>query len=219
MSTVHIVEQGETLNRIARKYKFANSDDIYTHPDNIEFRKKRPNPNIIFPGDKVIIPSVPPLISMGNTNASYTFKVKRPVIEKFRVKIQNAAGIAWAGKRVVLNIGGQSFDAPINSDGVIEIDLPRGDESTGQLDVYMDPELEEPTHKFEVQLGCLDPIDELSGVQARCNLLGFDCGVADGIMGSKTREGVKAFQEAHGLEVDGVPGPMTKGKLQEVYGC
>ena len=50
-------------------------------------------------------------------------------------------------------------------------------------------------------------------------MLGFDCGVADGIMGGKTRTGVKAFQDENGLDVDGEPGPMAKGKLKEVYGC
>ena len=49
-----------------------------------------------------------------------------------------------------------------------------------------------------------------SGVQARCNLLGFDCGTVDGINGSKTKAGVSDFQYEHDLEVDGIAGAKTK---------
>jgi hypothetical protein len=219
MAEVHVVQQGETLNRIAKKYEFVRAETIYDHESNAAFRELRPNPNMIFPGDEINIPDKEKIIKMGYTGGSHSFTVKRPEIEKFRVKIQNGSGKAWAGKRITLDMGGQSIDAEIGDDGIIEVALPNGDESCGELNVYMDPNSDEPTHKFEVQLGSLDPVEELSGVQARCNLLGFDCGVADGIMGGKTREGVKAFQTAQGLDVDGVPGPMTKNKLKEVYGC
>ncbi len=93
-----------------------------------------------------------------------------------------------------------------------------GDESAGEINLYTDPESDKPSHIFEVELACLDPVEELSGVQARCNLLGHPCGVAGGIMGSKTRSGIKSFQGKNDLDVDGVLGPMTKGKLRDVYG-
>ncbi len=219
MATVHTVQQGETLNRIARQYKFISGEKIYNHEDNAEFRELRNDPNVIYPGDQINIPDKEDKVVWGSTNQTHVFRVKRPVIETFRVRIQNKSGKPWVGKRVTLTVGGQSFDAPISGDGIVSIDLPNGDESGGELNVFMNSNSDQPTHTFEVQLGHLDPVQELSGVQARCNLLGFECGVADGIMGRKTRAGVKEFQAAHGLDVDGVPGPMTKGKLEEVYGC
>src|SRR5215471_991628 len=52
----HIVKQGECLSRIAASYGFRDYRTIYDHPKNAEFRKLRPNPNIIFPGDVIFIP-------------------------------------------------------------------------------------------------------------------------------------------------------------------
>ena len=51
-------------------------------------------------------------------------------------------------------------------------------------------------------------------LQERLNTLGFDCGIADGIFGKKTQAGVKTFQAAHGLIVDGIVGIKTRTVLQ-----
>lgn len=44
---------------------------------------------------------------------------------------------------------------------------------------------------------------DVKELQTRLNALGFDCGTADGIFGSKTEKGVIAFQTAAGLEANG----------------
>lgn len=46
-------------------------------------------------------------------------------------------------------------------------------------------------------------------MQRRLKDLGFEPGPIDGIFGPKTRSGVKAFQKAHDLQVDGTCGPNT----------
>ncbi|WP_259401949.1 peptidoglycan-binding protein [Pseudoalteromonas sp. SG41-1] len=120
------------------------------------------------------------------------------------------------GKRVVLNIGNQTIDTVLQSDGLIEVELNNNDALTGNVDLYLKAGETTPTKSFAVQIGNLDPIDTLSGVQGRCNMLGFDCGTVDGVMGKKTRIGVKEFQYEHDL--DGIPGPKTKAKLQQVFG-
>jgi peptidoglycan hydrolase-like protein with peptidoglycan-binding domain len=74
-------------------------------------------------------------------------------------------------------------------------------------------------YTWSLQIGFLDPIDELSGVQARLNNLGFDSGEVDGLNGPRTRAAVKSFQKKHGLVVDGIAGPKTKAQLKRVYGC
>lgn len=56
---------------------------------------------------------------------------------------------------------------------------------------------------------------DVQQLQAKLNSLGFDCGTADGIFGKKTRAGVKAFQAAHNLEVDGIVGKNTRSALEK----
>lgn len=218
MPKTHTVAQGETLTRIARQYKYSSWKKIYEHPDNAEFRALRENPDIIFPGDKIIIPDIEPKKMSARAGKGHTFCLKRET-EVFKLRVLDSYGEPVQQGRVVVEVGDEKHDIiMLDNDGIIEIPLNKGDEATGKIEVYADASDEKPSQVFEVQLAHLDPVEELSGVQARCNLLGHDCGVADGIMGSKTRAGVKSFQAAHGLDVDGVPGPLTKAKLKEVYG-
>lgn len=53
--------------------------------------------------------------------------------------------------------------------------------------------------------------------QIQCLLayLGYDPGTIDGAYGPKTRAAVQAFQQAEGLEPDGIAGPQTLAKLPE----
>ncbi|BCD99506.1 PGRP and LysM peptidoglycan-binding domain-containing protein [Marinagarivorans cellulosilyticus] len=218
MPTTHTVAQGETLTRIARQYKYSSASALYDHPDNEAFRALRDDPNVIYPGDEITIPDITPKKTSARSGNTHIFCLKRE-IEVVKIKMQDRSGNPLTGCRVVMDVGSAKIDQIIDDSGMVEVPLVNGDESGGTLDIYTDPDSDTPAQSFELELAVLDPVETLSGVQARCNALGHDCGVADGIMGSKTRAGVKSFQAQYGLDVDAVPGPMTKAKLKEVYGC
>jgi hypothetical protein len=52
----YIVRPGDTLGKIAASNGFRNFREIYDDPANAAFRAKRPNPDLIFPGDLIVIP-------------------------------------------------------------------------------------------------------------------------------------------------------------------
>lgn len=52
--------------------------------------------------------------------------------------------------------------------------------------------------------------------QTKLQKLGYYKGALDGARGPQTIEATKRFQQDHGLEVDGAPGPKTSAKLDEV---
>jgi hypothetical protein len=53
-------------------------------------------------------------------------------------------------------------------------------------------------------------------MQQMLNTAGYSCGDPDGDFGTNTEDGVKEFQAAHGLEVDGIYGPVSHNKLVEL---
>lgn len=61
--------------------------------------------------------------------------------------------------------------------------------------------------------------DNVRDLQEALNRLGFDCGAADGVFGTKTKAAVEAFQRAAGLSVDGVVGRNTWKALDAAEGA
>ena len=51
-------------------------------------------------------------------------------------------------------------------------------------------------------------------LQEQLKALGYDPGASDGVYGERTANAVRRFQQANGLDVDGVVGPQTWGSLR-----
>ena len=58
--------------------------------------------------------------------------------------------------------------------------------------------------------------EDVRWIQDSLNKLGFNCGIADGIYGSRTYNGIIAFQKYYGLLVDGIVGNQTSTKIKEL---
>lgn len=50
-------------------------------------------------------------------------------------------------------------------------------------------------------------------LQNNLNTLGYNCGIADGIFGTNTKNAVKAFQKNQNIEVDGIVGSVTAARI------
>ena len=85
--------------------------------------------------------------------------------------------------------------------------------------LYTDEEIEHARGRELVRtlkVGCSGA--DVKRLQETLNGLGFSCGNADGIFGTKTKTAVMAFQSAYGLYADGIVGMKTRDKLEEVTG-
>jgi N-acetylmuramoyl-L-alanine amidase len=214
MAKTHVVVQGETLSAIARKYGVASWRAIYEHADNADFRAKRPNPNIIYPGDELFVPGAEEEEPY-RTGARYTFQAQT---QRLQLRMQDFGGDALAGKKYQLSFNGETREGTTADDGAIDEKITSST-TKAELLVFLDDEPDGAKLNWKLDIDHLDPIAELSGIQARLNNLCFDSGPVDGIMGPLTKSGVKAFQERYELVVDGIPDRNTKAKLEEIHGC
>ena len=96
MSKLYSVQRGDTLTAIARRFGLKSWQDLYHSPDNAAFRAKRPNPNLIFPGDIIVIPGPlpgqPPAttteISPVSTNKLVTIEIQTAIRKVSRITIE-----------------------------------------------------------------------------------------------------------------------------------
>ncbi len=216
MPTNHTVQQGECLSSIARRYGFSRYQTIYDHPENTELKRRRPNPNVIYPGDVLFIPDRELGQSSHPTNQRHNFQLRRqPVM--LRVCVRDDQHQPYANTRYRLRVGDQTWEDTTDGQGKLEKEIPP-DAQEGELTIFpAGSSPQDPGYSFPLSIGELDPIGEVSGVQGRLGNLGFDCGPADGIAGERTQAALRDFQARFGLRQSGEIDQATRNKLRELH--
>lgn len=77
MGTPYTVVRGDSLSLIAKKKGFADWKILYQHESNTAFRRKRPDPSLICPGDVLNIPEPAKKTVAVATETTRTFQLKK----------------------------------------------------------------------------------------------------------------------------------------------
>src|SRR5215217_4424067 len=207
MSTRHKVKQGEWLSKIARQYGFAKWQDLWDHPDNAPLRAKRANPFCLQPGDEVVIPELPGL--KVSTGSSYSLQGGDPP-DRIRLGMRRA-NAPLGLKRYELKLGDKFLKGTLTFQGLLDQPLPP-DATEATLKVWTS---EEPELACELKLSHLDPLDALSGVQARLANLGWYNGPINNELTDATRTALASFQLAQLLPPTGELSKETLETLED----
>ena len=215
MAGWYTVKQGDCLASLAVRHGLPDWRAIYNHPQNGPLQQKRPNPNVIAPGDRAYIPDRESQSKDAVVDQRNTYKLARDKTT-LRVVVADEDGQPYQQVEYQLTIGEETFTGRTDGEGMVR-QVIDAQATSGVLKVmWPDAPLRQCT--WQLKLGHLDPASEISGVQARLNNLGYPAGPVDGILGPVTRAAVRAFQDKYQLTVDGDPGPNTQAKLEEVHG-
>ncbi len=209
MTRVHIIRQGECLASIAEKYGFRKWQTIYEADENADFRESRPNPNVVFPGDELVIPEPGVRDEDCATEKRHRFRAPRPKwIFRIEMKDEHLDPLAGAAFKVL--IGDEVIADGVTDDtGLIECAIP-AKATEGTLICQGE--------SIPLRFGRLDPVTRVTGVQQRLNNLGLGAGPVDGIVGKLTAAAVMRFQEKHpDLDVTGVIDDDTRKALLMIH--
>jgi N-acetylmuramoyl-L-alanine amidase len=207
----YLVRQGDCLCSIAiGSGHFWQT--IWEDPGNAELREHRKDPYVLLPGDHLSIPPLRRKDESGQTEMRHRF-VRKGQPEKLRVRILRD-GKPRKNQPYTVEVNGAVYTGNTDPDGKLECPIPPH-APRAKLRIGTEPDIDE----YDLKLGEIDPIDEVSGIQGRLNNLGFDCGAVDGIWGPLTEKAVREFQKHCQIEVTGQVDEATRQRLGKAYGC
>lgn len=211
---IHTVRQGDYLSKIAQEYGFSDWRTIYDHPDNAELRRLRPNPNLLYPGDRIAIPEQAEKTVDVSTGTRQRFRVRRQT-NRLHVLLRDWEQQPLRNKPYVLSFRGQTIEGTTDGQGAIDHEIPAN---------LTAAELRVDGQSMQLRIGALDPLDDtddggVSGVQGRLYNLGYYSGEADGYLSEETKAAILAFERDQGLPELSDVNALLKQRLREVYGC
>lgn len=195
---------------IADNYGFS-WETVWNHPDNAELKQRRENPNVLFPGDVVVVPEITPRIEDAATDKRHIY-VKKNNLAQVRLRLLDLKRRPRKNVRYVAT-GDVVCDGQSDGDGYISLNVP-----PSAQEIKLKVTEGARTDEYTLPLGHIDPIEELSGVQHRLVNLGYSCGSEEGTLGEFTRAAIRAFQKERNLTVTGEIDDATRQALQEIHG-
>jgi len=212
MSQEYTVKQGDTMLSIASENAYPSWEMIWQRAENKDLRGKR-DPQVLSAGDVIFLPDIVPE-PVEVTSGQHLTLVAKSLAAAFRTTVLDEFGKPLTNCKYQLSVGSASYSGSTNYTGQIErkIDPKAG---SGTLVVYVGKAQRKLV--FNLRLGELDPVEKDSGVKARLNNLGFDCGSSNGALDAASQAALKNFQIVHRLPVTGKADDATKKRLVTVH--
>jgi hypothetical protein len=204
----HTVVQGEFLAKIARNYGFTDYLPIWTYGPNSDLRKERTSPNVLLPGDQLEIPEKNVSTTSGATEQLHRFRLKGQPLS-LCIVLLDMSDNPIADESCTLVVDAEEFELTTDGDGSIKQEIPT-DTKQAELRIL--------DMVIPLLVGHLDPVCVPSGQEARLENLGYAVTSDDESDEQAFQGAVEEFQCDKGLVVDGICGPKTQAKLEDVHG-
>jgi len=200
----HVVQQGECMSSIALLYGFTWKS-LWNSGENRDLKQARKDPNVLFPGDVVKIPDKQIKELPRATEARHKF-VRYAFQAKFRVRLMRDDQ-PRADEDYLLEIDGTVSSGTTDSAGWIEKSIPPNAKK-GKLTLSNGLEV------YELQLGTLDPADQIQGVAKRLMNLGYFAGPVVSAMNDDLRAAIRAYQADKKMDQSGEADAATISALK-----
>lgn len=203
------VKPGDTLVSIAHAEGFRSWEAIYYHPSNGELRRRRPNPEQLFPGDVVVIPEKVTPLHTRPTGKSHVFRAPR-LVAHLRFTVGDETDV-YAGSRYVIAVDGAEQEGVTDDRGLVDVEVSPS-AKRALVKVWPSTSTSPDPVEWEIAIGHLDPMDEPSGLRGRLVNLGYDVG-SGGI-----RSALLDLQADHGLAQTGELDDTTRALVRRLHG-
>ena len=205
----HTVKQGEHVSRIADERGFPSYRPIWDAAENQKLNKLRRNPNVLFPGDELFIPDRETRVEDRPTDQRHRFKVATTPL-RLRIVLRTVDGEPLRHVACELFLDATRIPLTTNDGGMVEHDIPKDAEAAKLIVPGRGLE-------YDLKIGHLDPVEEISGERARLDNLGYFAGYSQADA-DHLQWALEEFQCEHQLKVTGEYDRATRDKLEKDHG-
>lgn len=215
MTARYIVEAGEHLGVIARKFGYSNFSVLWDHPENAALKALRQEPTLLAPGDEVFIPDRVQLVFERLTDASHDFRAQVDTL-KVTFRLLGIDGLPRKNAKVRIRVEGpetdgasQQFEQQLvtDGDGNVSVDIATHVDS-GSIEI--------DDVEYPLRIGGMDPVETQAGVLQRLQNLGY-LPLEDEPDPTRLKLAIEDFQIDNDLPVTGERADI-EAKLKAVYG-
>jgi N-acetylmuramoyl-L-alanine amidase len=200
----YVIRGGDYVSRLAAQHGFV-AEEVWNHPANQELRRRRPNPEILAPGDVLRIPEPFSGAATVRPHATNRFRASVPRVD-VRVRLQRGSQ-PLATERYAIEGAppGVERQGTTDAEGYARLRLPI---TTSEVTLR----IERLGIEIPVRVGHLDPSDERSGMRQRLTQLGYYAN-PDAATDEADRQSLRLFQRDHRLPETGEYDPATREAL------
>jgi Putative peptidoglycan binding domain/LysM domain len=208
----YTVRQGDCIESIAHAHGLA-WEKLWDHAGNAALRERRKAHTALAPGDVVFVPERVVREVECATSQRHTFRAKG-IPSQLRIRFLDHLGAPRAAAWV-LELDGQRTSGTLDDGWLDHPMMP--DVRAGTLELRWQEDGEERVETHVLELGHLDPLDTITGVQARLYNLGYYHGPIDGKEGEALELAVVEFQCDHDLDPLGLVDDTTRAALGRAH--
>jgi hypothetical protein len=212
----YIIRQGDYLTKLGHTMGF-EPQAIWGHAKNAKLRERRPEPDMLHPGDLLWVPDAPELrrlsIKGGATNRYAAHIPKKPV----ELRLQIGGEVLAKEPYLILGLGPEPIEGATDENGWLKTTV---DVHVREIEVI----LTERARTLRLRIGDLDPVDTLAGLRKRLLHLGFYQPTKVGVENQDATDGdalvaaLKAFQASEELPANGKLDDATWSALERAHG-
>ena len=217
----YTVVQGDHGPKLSFLNKLEKWKTIWDDGKNATLKTDRPDSELLLPGDQMWIPPAEKKEDNKETGKQHPY-VQQETTIKLQMRLLNGQHKAYASTECKITVDTDpEVTKTTDGDGKFTVENVKADAKVAVLK-YLG-------RTVELTIGCLDPIEEPSGVKARLKNLSYIPGDIEGTVDGtldtdqELKDGLKAFQSQYktecGKEPDGVMDDKTRKALKDVYGC
>ncbi|MBL8743201.1 MAG: peptidoglycan-binding protein [Myxococcales bacterium] len=212
----YVIRQGDYITKLGHTLGF-DALTVWNDPKNAGLRERRPDPDMLHPGDLLWIPDAPDhrrlSVKAGATNR-YAAHIPKKAID---LKIQIGGEALPKEPYMILGLGPEPVEGETDERGHL---VTKVDVSVREIEVI----LTRKERTLRLRIGDLDPVDTLAGLRKRLLHLGYYQPTKVGIENEDATDGdalvsaLKSFQAHEKLTVSGKLDEDTRKALQGAHG-